>query len=502
MLRPSLVSLCTLTVLPRAPCSHRSLAKPKSTHDQMAMPEASPVSPHSAQVVGNVFVEQYYQVLLYSPAAVFRFYQESSFLSRPDSDGVMTTVTTMQAINEKILSFNYEDYKVEVETADAQDSYYEGVIVLVTGCLTGKDNVRKKFTQSFFLAPQDNGYYVLNDVFRFLDENEPPKINSVSANDTDENTPTASVTADPEPNVPDHIPLDPAISYEEDDLNNGAEVCDPSDNEEISVIEEEVIETQSNENETVIIIDSAPASQEDAPKRSYASIVKVPKGSAASIPIYVPTSTARVGPAYTNQESFNSRKPAPQRDAPAPVSNSALENDHVHEEAEGHSIYLRDLPPSVTVEQVEEVFKKFGSIKRNGVQVRSNKGFCFGFVEFESSSSMQSAIEASPVSVGDRQVVVEEKRTTTRVGSSGRGRYNTSGRGGFRNDNFRGRGNFGGGRSYGRNNEFRNQGEFSGWTRGGGSSSRGRESYQRVNQNGRGGGGRLGESMNRVSDSV
>ena len=53
---------------------------------------------------------------------------------------------------------------------DAQDSFSGGVIVLVTGYLTGKDTLRRKFSQSFFLAPQDKGYFVLNDVFRYVDE--------------------------------------------------------------------------------------------------------------------------------------------------------------------------------------------------------------------------------------------------------------------------------------------------------------------------------------------
>lgn len=65
-------------------------------------------------------------------------------------------------------------------TADAQDSFKDGVIVLVTGCLTGKDNLRKKFAQSFFLAPQSKGYFVLNDVFRYVDESESSETNMVT----------------------------------------------------------------------------------------------------------------------------------------------------------------------------------------------------------------------------------------------------------------------------------------------------------------------------------
>lgn len=41
--------------------------------------------------------------------------------------------------------------------------------------------------------------------------------------------------------------------------------------------------------------------------------------------------------------------------------------------AEGHSIYVRNLPFNATAVQLDEVFKKFGPIKRGGIQVRSNK---------------------------------------------------------------------------------------------------------------------------------
>lgn len=75
----------------------------------MAMQEGSPANPPSAQVVGNAFVEQYYHILHHSPNLVHRFYQDSSCLSRPDKDGNMTTVTTMQVslLDVKIISNMY-----------------------------------------------------------------------------------------------------------------------------------------------------------------------------------------------------------------------------------------------------------------------------------------------------------------------------------------------------------------------------------------------------------
>ena len=68
---------------------------------------------------------------------------------------------------------------------------------------------------------------------------------------------------------------DPLTYPEEEDINYGAEVFEPSDKEEGSVIEEEVVGPQNivSQNESVAAVDSAPVVLEDAPKKSYASIV-------------------------------------------------------------------------------------------------------------------------------------------------------------------------------------------------------------------------------------
>ena len=56
-------------------------------------------------------------------------------------------------------------------------------------------SLKRKFTQTFFLAPQDKGYFVLNDVFRYVEENELLQTNSVSVNDINKNVATASPSA-------------------------------------------------------------------------------------------------------------------------------------------------------------------------------------------------------------------------------------------------------------------------------------------------------------------
>ncbi|KAF3796008.1 putative G3BP-like protein [Nymphaea thermarum] len=452
----------------------------------MASEQAAAGSCPTAQVVGNAFVHQYYHILHQSPNLVFRFYQDSSKLGRPGADGGMSIVTTTQEINEKILSMDYSGLMAEIKTVDAQDSLNGGVLVLVSGELISKDNGKRNFTQSFFLAPQDRGYYVLNDIFRYVEEVGHPVVNNGVANNVDEEVheelPTREL--EPAPMQESHVVDQGALMSEED--HNGEEVYNPSDDEEGSVVDEEpVVEEvvdEHNSGQQHLTDSTSSSALEEAPKKSYASIVKVMKESSALSP----------SPASSPAKPLAPERQVVPTSSAAPVvetsvsSLSAVENSSVQEAeaADGNSIYIKGLPFNATPSQLEEEFRRFGPIKSGGVQVRSNKqqGFCFGFVEFESSSSVQSAIEASPLTIGGRQAYVEEKRP-----SIARGHF-PSGRGGFRNDGLRGgRGNYGGGRSYGRG-DFNYRSDFAYRTGQEGSSNRGGEGgYQRVDHAGNGG---------------
>lgn len=44
---------------------------------------------------------------------------------------------------------------------------------MVSGSVHLKDfNARRNFVQTFFLAPQETGYFVLNDIFQFTEEDQ------------------------------------------------------------------------------------------------------------------------------------------------------------------------------------------------------------------------------------------------------------------------------------------------------------------------------------------
>ncbi|XP_023911696.1 nuclear transport factor 2 [Quercus suber] len=429
-----------------------------------------------ADVVGNAFVHQYYLILHQSPELVHRFYQDVSKIGRMEENGTMSITTSMQAINEKILSLHYGELSAQILTVDAQDSFNGGVLVLVTGYLTGKDSLRRKFTQSFFLAPQDKGYFVLNDVFRYVDDGSQSFVNDVEV----------PLTPDPEPTpVEENHVSETAAELSE--VVDG-EVYNPPENGQASIEEEEVpvAEVVDEVSDEWQIVAESNSKTEEVPKKSYAYIVKVMKESPAA-PTYAP----RRSVSKSQEQPVIAGPPPPPLVSETPVSSTnANENSsNKDSEAEGYSIYIKGLPLNATPSLLENEFKKFGPIKNGGIQVRSQKGFCFGFVEFEVASAVQSAIKESPIDIGGRQAVVEEKRSTSR--GNGKGRF-SSGRGnGYRNEGGRGgrgNGNYGGGRGYGRG-DFNGRAEFG--SRGGnreGFSNRRGDGYQRADHAGGNGG--------------
>lgn len=81
----------------------------------------------------------------------------------------MLFFVALQQIHTLILSQYFTS--IEIKTINSINSLGGGVLVMVTGSVKSKEfNGRRKFVQTFFLAPQNKGYYVLNDIFQFIDD--------------------------------------------------------------------------------------------------------------------------------------------------------------------------------------------------------------------------------------------------------------------------------------------------------------------------------------------
>lgn len=74
-----------------------------------------------------------------------------------------------QAIQERIKKLNFQDCKVRISNVDSQASF-ENIVIQVIGETSNKAAEPKKFVQTFVLAQQPTGYFVLNDIFRYINE--------------------------------------------------------------------------------------------------------------------------------------------------------------------------------------------------------------------------------------------------------------------------------------------------------------------------------------------
>lgn len=118
----------------------------------------------------------------------------------------------LQAINEKIVSMGID--RAEIKAVDAQESLCGGVTVLVMGHLTGKNGVSREFVQSFFLAPQEKGYFVLNDILRYVGEGA-----------GDEQQPAPEVATDAEAAAPTPVLANGTVGGDTVTVPRGAYQC-------------------------------------------------------------------------------------------------------------------------------------------------------------------------------------------------------------------------------------------------------------------------------------
>ncbi|TKY51826.1 putative G3BP protein [Spatholobus suberectus] len=412
--------------------------------------------PLSAAQVGTYFVGQYYHVLETKPELVYQFYSDASTILRIDGNA-RESATAMLQIHALVMSLSFTG--IEIKTAQALESWSGGVLVMVSGSVQLKDyNVRRKFMQTFFLAPQEKGFFVLNDIFHFVEE-EPVRHHQrvfLAQSNLDSKLNAPSTINKPVSNYllgGDIQPRDFVATNEVKE--NGAvnnygfshqqmqQVHDSERIQEDVVAEESRGSLQLNVN---AVQDHVSSSAEEPPeepqKHTYASILRVAKGQA--------TPSVASQPSQKNVSSLEwDHAPLTNSQQTMALTNAfeRSETDVVEEvpttEDEGYyeikSVYVRNLSPTVSACEIEEEFKNFGRIQPDGVVIRSRKdvGVCYAFVEFEDMTGVHNAVKAGSVQVAGRQVYIEERRPNSNIPSRGgrRGR----GRASYQSEAQRGR---------------------------------------------------------------
>ena len=101
----------------------------------------------------------------------------------------------MQAINDRIKQLDFQDCKVRVSNVDSQESF-KNIVVQVIGEISNKAAAHRKFVQTFVLAEQPKGYFVLNDIFRYILEDEEEDLENGEI--AEEVAPTQALEPEPE----------------------------------------------------------------------------------------------------------------------------------------------------------------------------------------------------------------------------------------------------------------------------------------------------------------
>nr|XP_009397546.1 PREDICTED: putative G3BP-like protein isoform X2 [Musa acuminata subsp. malaccensis] len=388
--------------------------------------------------VGAYFLEQYYRILQQQPELVHQFYTDVSSMAR--FDGTAT------------------------ETA--------------TGMVLKEYSVRRKFVETFFLAPQEKGYFVLNDIFHLLEEEHihqhPTVILAHSNLDTNLNAPSSV----PE-TVSDYIleeqvqSRDLVPSLEENDAVEKYSIPEalqqlPESDERV---DESPVEDAASYPSALDTARDPPLATPEEPveeptRQTYASILRS-KGQSGQP---MPHTTSLSKPSQVASEwAPPSLQPTSQRPQPAlvserSISEAAEEAPLVEDEGEARSVYVGNLSSSISVLDLEQVFKNFGRLRPDGVSIRSRKesDVFYAFIEYEDAIGVHNALKASPIQLNGRLIHVEGRRPNSGASRGKRGR----GRGGYPSETSRGR--FGG-RMFGRGSrQDSNDRDYNSRTRGNG----------------------------------
>ncbi|KAF3004216.1 hypothetical protein E8E13_007022 [Curvularia kusanoi] len=456
--------------------------------------QQAPASEIPKDEVGWYFVEQYYTTLSKSPDRLFLFYNKrSQYVSGVEEEKVNVCVG-QKPINERIKELDFKDTKVRVTNVDSQGSD-ANIVIQVIGEISNKGQPHKRFVQTFVLAEQTNGYFVLNDIFRYLAEEpeEEEEIHESTANGVEE---PASTAAPAEPEVPQG-----EVASSEEDLTKVDQKLEEVAQEEPASEEPAAAapaEEAAEAEKAPEVEEVAAAAPEEAPKDTKVPAEQVveeekPKdpsptpapAAKAAAPVAMPSGPPKpaaprtwaslaasahkvatpvvTAPAAQQVPKENKAaapaQPAAAAQAPAPAreqspsasqgeaagwqsvtghkkEQSRAQNQAPAADADQKRAYIKNVYSQVQEGSLRAALSKFGEIE----YLDLSRGKNAAFVDFKTPAGYQAAVAANPHTVDGVELKVEERRTRPqqfngsfpRGGGSQRGRGGPGGpRGGF-----------------------------------------------------------------------
>ncbi|KAG5750195.1 hypothetical protein H9Q72_006129 [Fusarium xylarioides] len=504
-----------------------SNAPTTSAADGSATAAVSATNNPSKDEVGWYFVEQFYTTLSKSPEKLHLFYgKRSQFVYGREAELAKVSVGR-QDIQERIKNLDFHDCKVRISNVDSQASF-DNIVIQVIGETCNNNKAPKKFVQTFVLAQQPSGYFVLNDILRYIDDESDDE--SAAAFEEPAEEPAAPATEEPaaaaaveleapqsveetkeeapalDPEVVDQKLEEVSTSKDIVSLNGntpeGSGAKDPETKPEESaetadeaakeLAEEDVKEPEKPKDPSPTPVSKPVAPPPAAPEKPAAPPKPMTWASRAAAALPKPVVPL---PKTTTPPVNQSRAPAPaaaanSQPAAAPAATSAAPatesagKDAAGWQTAGSDSKRQNRPQSVSGppadKEISTVYVKFVTDKVQDADLR-NTLTAFGelksldiirqkncaFVEFKTPEASKAAVAANPHTINGETIMVESRRNKPGANNAG-GRGPVSGRG---------RGGAEGGRSGGQGP----RGNFSGQNRGRGGAPRGRGGAQSHN---------------------
>lgn len=464
--------------------------------------------------VGWYFVEQYYTTLSKAPEKLHLFYgKQSQFVYGLEAE-VANVSVGRQDIQERIKALDFQDCKVRVSNVDSQASM-NNIVIQVIGETSNKGQEPKKFVQTFVLAQQPSGYFVLNDILRYINEDveEETETEAPAPVDGPVEAPAAVEAEDPKTEAPalDTDAVAEKLEKTEDTpaVNGDAEETAPVKDDEAPAatepaadadtaakqVAEEVTKEAEKPQDPAPTPAAKPAAPEPAPTApaepaappkpmTWASRAAAAAGPRPVVPL--PKTATPPAPAQNRAPAPAAPAAAPAAAATQPAAAPAATKEGSEWQTAGADSKRQNRPQSVSGNVTEKEgtmgYVKFVTDKVQDSDLKSalathgelsyfdiNRQKNCAFVEYKTTEGYNSAMAASPLTVNGENIVIEPRRP--KANAYGGASYG-SGRGGA---SGRGRGGYDG-RS---NNNSR--GSFGGQGRGRGGASRGRGGAQATN---------------------
>ncbi|ROT38527.1 hypothetical protein SODALDRAFT_164231 [Sodiomyces alkalinus F11] len=481
----------------------------------------------SKDEVGWYFVEQYYTTLSKTPEKLHLFYgKRSQFVYGKEAE-VASVSVGRSAIQERIKELDFQDCKVRVTNVDSMASF-DNIVIQVIGETSNRAGEPQKFAQTFVLAPQPSGYFVVNDILRFISEegeeeaapetqeeqasiasaptpeSEVPAAAEATEKVAEEQTEVEAMAADKKPEeaaAPEAIPK-PAEPTAEPTKPEAVpepqpEAAAPPTPEAAAreVAEESVKEAEKPAEPKPTPAAPAQAAEKPAPvpavpakpmswaSRAAAALgakpaVPLPKTAtppaqskaAAPAPATAPAPTPAQQPASQTQQAAEPKESSQGGTEWQSVTDSKRQNrpqsiSGSPAENPGTLGYVKYVTEKVKMEDLMAALASHGELTYFDINRTKN---C-AFVEFATPAGYQAAVAANPHTVNGENIVVEPRRL--KAGGYTGGNYGP-GRGGAAN---RGRGGYDGQRS---GSQGGGRGGFTGQGRGRGGAPRGRVAPQ------------------------